>query len=472
MDTTNTQTPGVDTSVPTLTADSGLQSWPSAGATVRTVFEDKDMGAMRLAGDLCVNERGEVDVLAPPHTRDRVVYFREATMDSSLAETLEWKGTTYLVSDLLLGVKYGSLPDGRVIHPEEKRAILEHAGERTNVSHHGLAWGVLNWSEMEIYTLCGHKFEWTMRGVILPGHPRWRKAARERTLQASSRRLTRTQSLPISERRAETLDVYGRVPSEAGFVPQSLRQGIAGAITGAIHAAGRALGTGVAEGIHEQSSSIAAAAVEGAAEAAEKRIGGAITRVFDVIVSALDAVRSQLGRLLGAATDAMRFFVDFIVRASQALIVWALSRISGIGGTIIRGVADMLGFDFSDVDMSESADGAAGMSQQSGAYWSAVPGTVAKALLAAIIAAVVPKWGGPLCNWRPVVDVVSKTVPFTVGVSSMVEWIIETLQWCCNCFIRMCGGTEVSWYQSRTKETALWLARSYDYMARSEPVDP
>lgn len=466
MDTTNIFTPGVDAIAPTLTADAGLQGWPPADATVRTVSLNDDLQKLRLSADLSVGEDGQVDVAVPPHTRDRVVYFREATMDNTSAQLVWWKGKRYEMSDLLLAAKYGSLRDGTKLHPEEAREVVLHIADITDVSEHLLYWRVLNWSEMELYQLCGHRFEWTTRGVVIPGHPRWRKAARERRERAIKARDYNAPSV--------RLDVYSRSNSAPTMVPQSLTDTLGGAVSKAIKAAGKALGTGVAEGMQEQSGAIAASAVHGAAAAVEERVGSTITRVFEAIVSAFESVRSQVGRLLEATTKGLRVFVDFVVSGGQALVVWALSKISGIGSSIIRGVADMLGFDFSAVDVEEAElDGVApGLSQQSGAYWSAIPGTVAKALLAAVMAAVVPKWGGPVSNWRPLVDITAKSVPFTVGVSSMVEWILETLQWFVNCLVKLCGGSEVKWFQSRSKEASLWLARSYDYMSSKEALEP
>lgn len=502
MNTTIQGTPAVGgaSGVPTVSVDSAGR----AGNPVHDAVRAGDYVQQRF--NLVVNHDGTVTLVRGATTRSSVFTFRKLERIDDRAKTICVNGTLIFVSDVLLDLKNTRTTDrlfqvlnARYIHPDQRDRLLVSCARVLGLDVSAMA-SLDHWTDIHIMEVCGHQFVETVhteyvpsvvhrarQPVYIPRSPLERVSEYPSRLEAM---FGPQHSVHDTFRRSQSDDLSALFD---GSLSPHFMSSIAQAAKRVVRAAAHTVGEGIVEGaaaaaeerqtsFEDVAAGVARAAASSAAEATVETTTSAVSAKMmkvvegfkEAVVAAFAMVKKTILSLLGTVRQGLERLGTAIVQTCKAVTLWAVGKLSGVNTMVVNAVSRLFGYDFSEVDAAVGGDEELQeMHRQGGAsFWSSVPSAAAKGLLLTVLGVILPKAWSSTSHWRSIVDVLAKTAPFTSGAASMIEWILETVQWCVNLLLRLCDKDEVRWFQSRNRDVAMWIAASYDYIKANEPPPP
>lgn len=247
--------------------------------------------------------------------------------------------------------------------------------------------------------------------------------------------------------------------ARAGFHPQAgIIDRVSGVLGSSFEHIGESIGRGASKALREDARDNAEAMLGAAADVLRDSAANKFDDIVRTVKNTMDSMVQLMMQAFAIDSVVRDNVASFLKKAIPVVVIFALGHFSGVNAYLFSKVAEFFGVSLGDFSPQFGEKGETE--------------SIGRLMFAAALAAIVPMFGTSTKAWMPAVTLLTKAAPFSSGCKSIVDWILEAIQWVMNCFLRLIGYGEVHWFRKRAHEVDDWLRKSHDYLARSSGDRP
>lgn len=255
----------------------------------------------------------------------------------------------------------------------------------------------------------------------------------------------------LNERKVRSEQLRTRVKQQ-GFYPQA----------GLFENIGESIGRGASRALRDEAKSNAEAMLGATADVLREGASNKFDEIIRTVKKTFDSTVELMMQTFGCSGPSGSAVRGFLLKAIPVVVIFALGHFSGVNAFLFTKVAEFFGVSLGEFSPQFGEKGETE--------------SIGKLMFAAALGAIVPLFGMTTKAWAPTVALLTKATPFSSGCKSIVDWILEAIQWVVNMFLRLFGQGEIHWFRKRALQIDEWLKKSHDYLAapsgdRPDPVD-